>query len=222
MYAVRQRPSSHRRLAGLAGVVALHAAAIYALANGLGHCAVEILRAPLETKIVAELIKPPSPPPPPKVEQPPPPPKVVKPPPPAYVPPPKIRPQAPPPPTAITATTDVVPAAPPPPAAIVAPTPEPVREVVKVPPALDQGRPCKPPQYPPASRRAEETGAVVLRFLIDADGSVMESVVDASSGFERLDEAARQALALCRFKAGTVDGRPERSWARIRYVWKLN
>ncbi|WP_242442962.1 hypothetical protein [Magnetospirillum sp. 15-1] len=62
MYAVRQRPSSHRRLAGLAGVVALHAAAIYALANGLGHCAVEILRAPLETKIVAELIKPPSPP----------------------------------------------------------------------------------------------------------------------------------------------------------------
>ena len=219
MYAARQRPSSQKRLVGLAGVVALHAAAIYALANGLGHCAVEFLKAPLETKIVAELIKPP--PPPPKVEQPPPPPKVVKPPPPAYVPPPKVRPQAPPPPTAITATTDVAPTAPTPPAAIVAATPEPVREVVKVPPALDQNRPCKPPQYPPASRRAEESGAVVLKFLIESDGSVMESVVDGTSGFERLDEAARTALAACRFKPGTVDGRPERSWARIRYVWKL-
>lgn len=213
MYAARQRTSSHKRLAGLAGVVVLHAAAVYALANGLGHCAVEFIKAPLETKIVAELIKPP-----PKAEQPPPPPKAVKPPPPAYVPPPKLRPQAPPPPNAIT---DVAPTVPTPPAAIVAPSPEPVREVVKVPPALDQGRPCRPPQYPPAARRAEESGAVALKFLIESDGSVLESVVDASSGFERLDEAARQALAQCRFKPGTVDGRPERSWARIRYVWKL-
>jgi protein TonB len=92
---------------------------------------------------------------------------------------------------------------------------------VRVQPALDQGRPCKPPQYPPAARRAEESGAVVLKFLIEADGSVMESLVESSSGFERLDEAARAALALCRFKPGTTDGRPERSWARIRYVWKL-
>jgi periplasmic protein TonB len=219
MYAARQKSWSSKRLAGLAGVVALHAGAIYALANGLGHCAVEILRAPLETKIVAELVKPA--PPPPKAEQPPPPPKVAKPPPPAYVPPPRLRPQAPPPPAAITATTEVAPTAPTPPAAVVAPTAEPVREEVKLPPALDQSRPCKPPQYPPAARRAEESGAVVLKFLIESDGSVMESVVEASSGFERLDEAARQALALCRFKAGTVDGRPERSWARIRYVWKL-
>ncbi|KIL99312.1 Ferric siderophore transport system periplasmic binding protein TonB [Paramagnetospirillum magnetotacticum MS-1] len=217
MHAARQRPSSNRRLAGLAGVVALHAAAIYALANGLGHCAVEFLTAPMETKIVAELVKPT----PPKVEQPPPPPKVVKPPPPAYVPPPRLRPQAPPPPAAITATTDVAPLAPPPPAALVAPSPEPVRETVKVAPALDQSRPCQPPQYPQSARRAGESGAVVLKFLIESDGAVLESLVDASSGFERLDEAARAALALCRFKPGTIDGRPERSWARIRYVWKL-
>lgn len=214
MYAARQRSSSPKRLAGLAGVVALHAAAIYALANGLGHCAVEILKAPLETKIVAELIKPPEPP---KVEPPPPQPKVVKPPPPAYVPPPKAKPQTPPPPAAITATTDVVPTAPPPPVT----APAPVEAPVKVNPSLDQGRYCPPPQYPPAARRAGETGAVVLKFLIDTDGSVVESQIDTSSGFERLDEAARTALANCRFKPGTLDGRPERSWARIRYVWKL-
>ncbi|MBV5325373.1 MAG: TonB family protein, partial [Rhodospirillaceae bacterium] len=58
--------------------------------------------------------------------------------------------------------------------------------------------------------------------LIDADGTVLESKVEASSGFERLDQAALRGLALCHFKPGTVDGRPERSWARMRYVWKLN
>jgi protein TonB len=72
-----------------------------------------------------------------------------------------------------------------------------------------------------AARRAGETGAVVLKFLIDTDGSVVESAVAESSGFDRLDEAARQALARCRFSPGTLDGHPERSWARIRYVWKL-
>jgi protein TonB len=45
--------------------------------------------------------------------------------------------------------------------------------------------------------------------------------VDSSSGHPRLDEAARAALSLCRFKAGTVDGRPEKSWAKLRYVWKI-
>lgn len=212
-YAPPFRPQPKRRLTGLAVVALLHAAAVYALVNGLGHQAVEFIKAPLETKIVAELVKPPEPP---KME--PPPPKVVKPPPPAYVPPPKVRPQAPPPPAAITAVTQEAPVAPPPPVVI---APVAAEAPVRVQPALDQGRPCKPPQYPPAARRAEESGAVVLKFLIEADGSVMESLVESSSGFERLDEAARAALALCRFRPGTTDGRPERSWARIRYVWKL-
>lgn len=212
-YAPPFRPQPKRRLTGLAVVALLHAAAVYALVNGLGHQAVEFIKAPLETKIVAELVKPPEPP---KME--PPPPKVVKPPPPAYTPPPKIRPQAPPPPAAITAVTEVAPTAPPPP-----PVSAPVRAEapVKVPPALDQGKRCPPPQYPAAARRAGESGAVVLKFLIETDGSVVDSAVEASSGFERLDEAARTALAVCRFTPGTIDGRPDRSWARIRYVWKL-
>ena len=60
-----------------------------------------------------------------------------------------------------------------------------------------------------------------LGFLIDADGSVVESRVERSSGFRRLDEAARKGLGLCKFKAATVDGKPERSWARIEYEWKM-
>lgn len=211
-YSVRRR--SGRRAVGFTAVVVFHAAAIYVLASGLGRQSVEFLRAPLEATVLAEL----KPPEPPKVELPPPPPKVApKPPPPAYVPPPKIRVAAPPPPAAITAVTQEAPKEPPAPIA----PPEPVREPVKSAPVLDQGRRCPSPQYPAAARRAGETGAVILRFLIETDGSVLESQVESTSGFERLDEAARAALAVCRFRPGTVDGRPERSWARIRYVWKL-
>ncbi|MBC7858731.1 MAG: energy transducer TonB [Burkholderiaceae bacterium] len=80
---------------------------------------------------------------------------------------------------------------------------------------------CGKPEYPSASRRFEESGAVVLNFLIDADGRVVQSKIESSSGYERLDEAARRALSLCRFKPGTVDGKPEKSWHTLKYVWQL-
>lgn len=80
---------------------------------------------------------------------------------------------------------------------------------------------CGKPEYPPVSRRFEESGAVVLNFLIDADGRVIQSKIESSSGYERLDEAARRALSLCRFKPGTVDGKPEKSWHTLKYVWQL-
>lgn len=80
---------------------------------------------------------------------------------------------------------------------------------------------CSKPEYPSASRRFEESGAVVLNFLIDADGRVVQSKIESSSGYERLDEAARRALSLCRFKPGTVDGKPEKSWHTLKYVWQL-
>ena len=60
-----------------------------------------------------------------------------------------------------------------------------------------------------------------LSFLIDVDGRVLESKVERSSGYRRLDEAARAALGACKFRPATVDGRPERAWARIDYDWKI-
>ena len=32
---------------------------------------------------------------------------------------------------------------------------------------------------------------------------------------------ARNALSKCQFRPGTVDGKPEQSWARIQYQWRL-
>lgn len=201
-----------RRFAGIAFVVLLHLAIVYALVSGLEHQVVEILRAPIETKLLDEIKPPPPETPPPIV-----PPQFAAPPPP-YIPPPEIQVRQPPPPNAIAVVTREKPAEPPPPiGAQVAPAPAPVRTA----PVID-GRRCRLPEYPPGSKRMEEAGIVVLRFLIDVDGSVVESKVESSSGYPRLDEAARGALALCSFKAGTVGGKAERSWAKLRYVWKLD
>ena len=80
---------------------------------------------------------------------------------------------------------------------------------------------CDIPEYPRESRKNQEMGTVVLRFLVGMDGKVLDSQIESSSGHRRLDEAARRGLSLCRFKPGTVDGKAQQSWARIQYVWKL-
>lgn len=93
------------------------------------------------------------------------------------------------------------------------PPPPPVRE----PAAIS----CRTPAYPPEARRRRETGTVLLGLLVDVDGAVTDRRIEQSSGFELLDEAALTALSRCKFTPGTVDGRAQAAWARLRYVWKL-
>jgi protein TonB len=81
---------------------------------------------------------------------------------------------------------------------------------------------CEKPDYPSASRRLEEEGTVTLKFLVGMDGKVKESAVEKSSGYKRLDEAARQGLSKCQFKPGTENGHPVEGWANIKYTWKLD
>lgn len=96
------------------------------------------------------------------------------------------------------------------------------RETASAPAAvIAPGAQCKTPEYPKASRRQNEEGVVSLRFLVDSDGHVLTAEVEKSSGYSRLDDAARNALALCQFRPGERDGQPVRSWARINYSWKL-
>jgi protein TonB len=80
---------------------------------------------------------------------------------------------------------------------------------------------CAKPQYPMASRRLEEEGTVTLRFRVEANGHVSQSEVQNSSGFTRLDEAARAALSRCSFSPALAQGQAIASWATIRYTWRL-
>ncbi len=63
------------------------------------------------------------------------------------------------------------------------------------------------PQYPPVSKRLHEQGVVLLRVLIDIDGRALRVEVEQSSGFERLDAEARNAVRRARFKPWTENGR---------------
>src|SRR5258708_19639398 len=89
------------RLAGVAVVVALHVGVAYALVTGLAQRTVEVVRAPVETRILVEDRQEPPAPPPPNLAPPPPifipPPEVRIPPPPAPPPPPTPLPTLPPP-----------------------------------------------------------------------------------------------------------------------------
>jgi protein TonB len=224
-YAQTQRqPGKHA--VGFGIVLALHLVLGWALLNGLAQRLVEVIKSPLETKIIEE-VKPPPPPPP---ENLPPPPKFA-PPPPSFVPPPEVN-VNPPPMAAPTITTTQV--APPPapvmvvtaPVAAAAP-PAPPRVAAR--PAIANAGSCapKPEDYPPAAVRAEATGTTKVRFTIGADGRLTAADIARSAGSSRehkmLDRLALSKLSECQFKPGTDEnGRPVGASFDVEYVWKLD
>ena len=220
-YAQHQRSASKHGLAlGLSVTLVFHLLAIYAIESGLAHRFVKSIQSPVEAQLIEE-VKPATPPPPPP--RPPAPERL---------------------PLKKTALPDYVPAVETPqnlqPSvnAIAqfsftprAPAPAAVPELpvsVQAPPAsvrtlavINASQNCETPVYPSVSRRLQESGTVQLRFHIGVDGKVLESEVEKSSGYKRLDEAARSALSKCQFKPATLDGKPEASWSSLRYVWKI-
>lgn len=122
--------------------------------------------------------------------------------------------------TAPAITVAAAPAPPLAPAAPAAPTKPPTAPPVVVAPSRVESS-CAAPRYPAASERLREEGVVTLRFLISENGQVVSGVVDKSSGYKRLDDAALAALSLCKFKPATVDGKPRQDWSALRYRWEL-
>lgn len=64
------------------------------------------------------------------------------------------------------------------------------------------------PDYPVISRDLGEQGVVMLRLAIDADGKLLRTELQKSSGFTRLDKAARDSVARWQFQAALENGRP--------------
>ncbi|OYV01771.1 MAG: energy transducer TonB [Burkholderiales bacterium PBB5] len=203
----------------------MHVLLGWALLNGLARKVVEVIKAPIETKIIDE-VKPPPPPPPDNL---PPPPKMMAPP-PSFVPPPEVQVANPPPAPAITVTREAPPPAPvtlapapaPTPAAPVAAAPAPRMQAV---PARVDMATCDKPEFPAAALRAEATGTTKIRFTVDATGAVSKAEVERSAGPSRehrlLDRAAVDALSKCRFKAGTDEtGKPVGTTTIVEYVWR--
>jgi protein TonB len=220
-----QQRNPGRHVMGFGIVLGLHLLLGWALVTGLAQRMVEVIKAPIETKIIDE-VKPPPPPPP---ENLPPPPKFA-PPPPSFVPPPEVN-VNPPPVAAPTITTTQV--APPPapvtiaPPPVVAPPapPAPVHVPVRVPPKIDFAGACEKPEYSAAARRAEATGTVVVVYTADTTGTITDATVEKSAGPTRehkmLDRATLEAVKACKVVPGTLDGKPEKLSGRVTYVWRL-
>lgn len=65
-----------------------------------------------------------------------------------------------------------------------------------------------PPAYPMMSRRKREQGVVLLNVLLDETGRVAKVTVQSSSGHQRLDRAALDAVRRWRWAPTLVDGVP--------------
>ena len=204
-----------KRYGGLSVVILLHALVAWALVTGLAHKMVDMIKQPVETKIIEEV----KPPPPPDQPPPPPPPKMTAPPPP-FIPPPEVNVVTPPSPNQIQAVSNVTP---------------PPQQYVKAAPAVEKGpavvappvpsivnlNDCKP-DYPRASLLAEETGITRVQFEIGADGQLVGATVVKSSGFKNLDKATVNGLSRCKFKPAYKDGKPVQSSFTAEYARKLD
>ncbi|WP_444813251.1 energy transducer TonB [Variovorax saccharolyticus] len=208
------------------GVVLFHVAALWALQSGLLRRAAEVV---IPVQILSEFIEPPKPkelPPPP----PPPPPEpkrvVTKTPPPP-------RPQAirelkpTPAPNAPTGSIEPPPppAPPAPPAPPEPPAPPPAPPAppsVQLPSSNADYLQNPKPVYPAMSKRLGEQGKTIVRVLIGVDGLPKQASIRQSSGYERLDEAARTAVMGWRYVPGKRNGVVEPMEFNVPINWVLN
>jgi periplasmic protein TonB len=179
-YAEQQRqPGKH--LTGISVVIVFHALLLWAIWVGLGQKVIDIVKPPIETKIIEEIKKPPPPetlpPPPPKMVQ------VL----PTFVPPPEVQIQQPvvqqPTIQAVTPVAPPVfapPAPPAPPAPVAAPPAPPAQVTVGVacPNSQEIRRDIK---YPPQARKDGIEGEVLIEFSLSAAGEITNIEVKSSS-----------------------------------------
>lgn len=183
----KRGPEPQKHALGIAMVIALHAIVIYALVTGLGKKIVDVIKQPIETKVIEEVKPPPPPPerllpPPPKLEAPPPP----------YIPPPEVQ-IATPPPIAPTITgtatpppqTEIRPMAPP---VQAPPAPKPVPVTIAT--------ICPKQVQPEMPRKALQTGTggkVVARAKIRG-GKVVEVEIVSAQPRGLFDNAVKEAM----------------------------
>jgi len=72
-----------------------------------------------------------------------------------------------------------------------------------------------PPAYPLSSRRRGEQGIVVLRVFVSAAGGAEKVEIRTSSGHERLDQAAHDAVRQWRFVPARQEEQPVAAWVLV-------
>jgi protein TonB len=128
------------------------------------------------------------------------------------------------PPLAPSSDSDVtVEVTPPDPPTMIAQT-SPLSRSTRVPVRMDPKHPLRigHDYYPDASIRANEMGRCVVQVTVAADGRIIAAAIQASSGFDRLDQACLNGVRGQRMLPATEDGRPIESTVSIPIVWNLS
>ena len=199
-----------RHLVGLTFVILLHVLIVYALVTGLAKKVVDVVRAPIETKVIEEIKKPPPPPeivlpPPPKLEAPPPP----------FIPPPEVQIATPP---QQQPTISVTSSVPPPAPVTIAPT----APVVVAPPVPPPPRPATmsigvactkqvQPSMPVKAIREGITGTVKAEATIKG-GKVIEVRILHSFPRGVFDAAVRTAMMQYGCQSGDEEIKAEQTF----------
>ncbi|CAN5434676.1 hypothetical protein BH10PSE17_BH10PSE17_32380 [soil metagenome] len=71
------------------------------------------------------------------------------------------------------------------------------------------------PAYPEASSRRGESGKVMLNVHVTTDGRTDDVRVASTSGYERLDRAAIEAVKRWRFVPAKQGDRPLAAWVQV-------
>lgn len=91
-----------------------------------------------------------------------------------------------------------------------------------LPPRFDADYLSNPsPRYPPLSRKLAETGRVLLRVQVSAKGDALAVQLQRSSGFERLDKSALEAVADWRFVPARQGQQAVMAWVIVPIVFSL-
>ena len=77
------------------------------------------------------------------------------------------------------------------------------------------------PLYPPLSRKLGETGRVMLHVFVAADGQASKVDIRESSGFERLDRAARDVVQRWRFVPARQGDKAVAAWVLVPISFSL-
>lgn len=88
-------------------------------------------------------------------------------------------------------------------------------------PSIDPRLPLREPEYPPTEIRLNHGGTVLLGVYVLDSGRIGDVRIEQSSGFERLDSAARRAALVWRLKPGTQGGRPVAMWKTVPVTFQL-
>jgi TonB family protein len=89
---------------------------------------------------------------------------------------------------------------------------------------MDPKHPLKigPDYYPAGAIRREQEGRCIVRVTVAADGKIIDSSLQSSSGFPLLDDACLTAVRGQRMLPATQDGKAAQSTASVPIVWKLS